>query len=266
MQFEFRDYKSILPFLRNRRRRFLKLVPEVVTDLGRASRVLDIGCGDGRISAAIAGKARCHTLAIDSSPDAAEATRQWVAEKRLERYVETAHLAWERLDGQPYDRILAIHLLYHIDRSHWQKFADWALDHLSPGGWLVVVTTSKTAHLHNYFADVGVIENMVHRVQSLEGPYGSYVFGEEFHPLTNNAWKSYRTRFTVQWPFGRANLRHRDTAKVEQAWLKLFSFIYRLPVQTLREEFGGELRRRLEHANLDLRIEGRDVVHVLNKP
>lgn len=266
MEFRFRDYQSILPFLRNRRRRFLKLVPDVADGLSRDSQVLDIGCGDGRIAVAVADKTHSQILAIDPSPDAVEATRQWVAEKRVEQFVETAESSWTRVDRGPYDKILAIHLLYHIERPTWTAFKQWALDRLSSSGTLIVVTTSKTAQLHNYFTDVKVIENMIRRSPSLEGPYGYYVFGEQFDDIIGDVvhhW--YRTRFSIQWPFGKASLRHRDISEVEQAWMKLFSFVYRLPIQALREEFGGELRRRLEHANLDLRIEGRDVVHVLRK-
>jgi SAM-dependent methyltransferase len=269
MTFRFADYRTILPFLRNRRRTFLDLVPEVAEGLDRDSSVLDVGCGDGRIASLLARRSKSQILAIDDSEAAVDATELTIAEAHQEKFVRIELASWADLTTCTFDTILAVHLLYHIDREQWLTFIDSMLARLNPGGKLVVVTTSKKSELHNIFASADVVRNMVKRQASLEDVYGDYIFGEDVTAALGAAFtiRSYRTRFPIKWPFKkpRENVEQRLDAH-SAAWVKFFSFMYRLPTQTVITEFGGLLREKLVRANMKLTIEGGDVVHVITRP
>lgn len=269
MTFRFADYRTVLPFLRNRRRTFLDLVPEVAEGLDRSSSVLDVGCGDGRIASLLARRSKSQILAIDDSEAAIDATALTIAEARQEKFVRIEMASWTALTSCTFDTILAVHLLYHIDNSEWLTFINSMLSRLNPGGKLVVVTTSKKSQLHNLFATADVIKNMVKRQTSLEDAYGAYIFGEDVSDVLGATFssKSYRTQFTIKWPFKkpRENI-EQQLDEHSAAWVKFFSFMYRLPPQTILTEFGGLLRDQLLRANMKLTIEGGDVVHVITNP
>lgn len=266
MSFKYRDYKAILPFMRSRRSGFDKLVPHILEGLDKESSVIDVGCGDGRIAALVASKTKCRVSAIDTSPDAVADTLSFIADRKLEKYVDVSHLSWEHADTQSYDKILAIHLFYHLDSRVWPEFLDWALKHLNPGGQIVLVTTSATSELQNFFVSNNIIRNMVDRKSSLESAYGNYIFGEDVENILDfDTAIRYRTEFTISWPYSAPSLKFKEDYEIEYAWLKLFSFVYRLSPQLIKEEFGPILEERLASKDMKLTIQGGDLVHVITK-
>jgi ubiquinone/menaquinone biosynthesis C-methylase UbiE len=107
----------------------------------RGQRVLDIGCGTGRVAAALAERELCKVWAVDREPAMVERARAQLPRGAQARVAEAEALpfkdAW-------FDRALMRLVVQHLERE--PAFAE-ARRVLAPGGRLVVATFD-----HDHFA------------------------------------------------------------------------------------------------------------------
>jgi tRNA (cmo5U34)-methyltransferase len=129
----------------------------LVRDLSRAlpGRVLDLGCGDGRLTAlALAVYPKSTALCVDMSPPMLEAAQQRFAEDT--RVTFATHDLDEKLpfDG-PYDAIVTSLAVHHVtDERKVTLYAEIA-QLLAPGGVFcnLEIVKSPTQRLHDQWRD-----------------------------------------------------------------------------------------------------------------
>ena len=92
----------------------------------RRCRVLEIGCGDGELAAALRG--RCSVVAIDQDPRAVTAARR--------RGVDARRAHWPDFGDGSFDAILFTRSLHHVDDLG--KAIAHAVRQLRPGGRLLI--------------------------------------------------------------------------------------------------------------------------------
>jgi SAM-dependent methyltransferase len=117
----------------------LAALPDLVTQLVRGCRVVDVHCGGGRWLAAMARRfPEAHLLGVESQPDNVARAMRLVQEAGLED-----HIRIEARDEATFDRPgefdLAYfqHALHKLDRPMESLAAAWRA--LRPGGWLIVL-------------------------------------------------------------------------------------------------------------------------------
>jgi SAM-dependent methyltransferase len=108
---------------------------EFVRSLGRVERALDIGCGDGRLTAELDA---AHLTAADVSPMALERARRRLPEATLVELEPDSPLP---LDDGSFDLVLATETLEHVRDV--QLFLSEARRVLRPGGLLAITTPAS---------------------------------------------------------------------------------------------------------------------------
>jgi len=115
-------------------------VPRTLGKLGRVaavgpgSAVLEVGCGLGRLTAALAGVAG-HVTGIDISAHAVAGARRAVPQGNVEFHVADA-LTWK--SARRFDLILAMAVFEHFAPREQERFLNRARRWLAPGGRLVL--------------------------------------------------------------------------------------------------------------------------------
>lgn len=100
---------------------------------GPVERILEVGCGDGRLAARLRNPARA-LIAIDLDPENAAAARR--------RGVNARAANWIGFEAGSFDAILFTRSLHHIGPL--QQAVQRAASHLAPGGRLIVDDFSYT--------------------------------------------------------------------------------------------------------------------------
>ncbi|PWT94262.1 MAG: hypothetical protein C5B54_00280 [Acidobacteria bacterium] len=108
-------------------------------EIAPQSKVLDAGCGRGTITAWLAEKG-CDVVAIDSSEERIEHTRQHLSEKRLTSHakLEVSHLP-DLFPEDHFDVILDCFSWWHI--SDWGRLYNLSRKNLKPQGKLIILDT-----------------------------------------------------------------------------------------------------------------------------
>lgn len=112
---------------------------EIVRLAGRlapGSRVLDLGCGDGRNALHLAGSG-LEVEALDVSLAGVRKLRVRAADAGVRVRAWVQDLATLRLQGA-YELVIAHGVLHLLDRDSWQAILRSMKDHTAPGGWNVV--------------------------------------------------------------------------------------------------------------------------------
>ena len=112
---------------------------------GTGMRVLDMGCGYGRLLRLMAASG-LNAVGVEINPEIVEANRKaglvcWSAEE------------FERSTEQ-FDAILMAHVIEHFAPAELLKFMDSCLDHLKPGGRLIVATPLMSDYFYDDFDHV----------------------------------------------------------------------------------------------------------------
>jgi SAM-dependent methyltransferase len=111
--------------------------PWILRVLGRRSRVLDVGCGDGLLLTRLAATAD-HVVGLEPDPAAAAAARARVADLSAVAVVETGFLDYR--PAQAFDAVVFVASLHHIGL---EVGLGRAVELLAPGGVLVVVGLAR---------------------------------------------------------------------------------------------------------------------------
>jgi 2-polyprenyl-6-hydroxyphenyl methylase/3-demethylubiquinone-9 3-methyltransferase len=107
-----------------------------------ARRVLDVGCGAGLLSEAMAGEG-ARVSAIDASPEIVEAARLHLIDSGLEvDYHESTAEEWAAAHAGAYDVVTCMELIEHVPDPASLLHACAAL--LRPGGHLLLSTINRT--------------------------------------------------------------------------------------------------------------------------
>ncbi len=94
------------------------IVPELEKAPGRSLRILDLGCGHGRLTVPLAGWAYSgRVVAVDFSPDSLEAARRLCAEARLSNveFIESDAATYARsVPSGWFDAVVCAEMLYNL--------------------------------------------------------------------------------------------------------------------------------------------------------
>lgn len=131
---------------------------ELLVQLGdlRGRRVLDVGCGTGRLAALLAERHLCRVWGIDVSPEMVA-----VARERVPRGVGLKVAAAEDLPfrDNTFERAVMTLVVHHLDRP--RAFAE-LMRVLAPDGRLALLTfdprTFEGYYLNEYFPSIGPID------------------------------------------------------------------------------------------------------------
>ena len=118
--YEFSDYYG------GERADVLPLLPD---DLGRASSMLEVGCGRAATGALIRERSGCRVVGLELNPEAAATAR-----KRIDRVIQGDVQTVE--PGETFDAIVAFDLFEHLTDG--QAFLERAVGWLRPGGRIVL--------------------------------------------------------------------------------------------------------------------------------
>ena len=103
------------------------------------ARVLDLGCGPGRLAELLAGRG-CTVVGIDVDPDALEAAANWCEQVVLADIDEAAA---RPETGEPFDAVCLLDVLEHLRQP--EEVLRWAAKLLRPDG-VIVVSLPNVAH------------------------------------------------------------------------------------------------------------------------
>jgi cyclopropane fatty-acyl-phospholipid synthase-like methyltransferase len=108
-------------------------------EIAPGAKVFDAGCGRGMITCWLAER-KSHVVAIDSSAERVEQTRELLDERNLEQYVtlEASHLP-DLFPENRFDVILDCFSWWHI--SDWGRLFSLSRKNLQPQGRLVILDT-----------------------------------------------------------------------------------------------------------------------------
>jgi SAM-dependent methyltransferase len=117
----------------------LSILPQLVADLSRGGRVIDIHCGGGRWLVAMAQRFPGITLVgVEVEPDSAARARAAVAAEGLDDRIEIREAAATDLDPIPtYDLAYFQYALHQLPDAAGALQAAWSA--IQPGGWIVVL-------------------------------------------------------------------------------------------------------------------------------
>jgi tellurite methyltransferase len=143
-------------------------IVELATTLPKNSRILDLGCGDGR-NALFLARHGFEVTAIDISLNGIRKLKQLAGKEGLEVDARIADMVDFEMDAR-YDLVIAHGSLHLIARHSWQRLIDRMQDATSGGGYNVIAVFTDTlpipddlrpfaiglfrsAELFDYFAD-----------------------------------------------------------------------------------------------------------------
>lgn len=125
-----------------------------------AARVLDVGCGKGRLTRKAASRVAGHVIGIDWSPEMIAAARARTSGGRVS-FVCAEFMAWS-VDQAPYDCIMSAATLHHMDTG---RAIERMVALLSPGGRLVIHDVRRTSgFLDQLSAVIGLAWDAVRRL------------------------------------------------------------------------------------------------------
>jgi tellurite methyltransferase len=118
-------------------------IRKVMNRLPKGGRMLDLGCGDGRISLYFAERGY-DVLGMDVSPRAIDKLN-YLAKSRDLRVNARVQRMEDFVFEHNFDVIVAHGTLQLLDRSVWQRLLKDMLHHTKPGGYhIVIVLTDRT--------------------------------------------------------------------------------------------------------------------------
>ncbi|MFZ2530007.1 MAG: class I SAM-dependent methyltransferase [Rhodococcus sp. (in: high G+C Gram-positive bacteria)] len=114
--------------------------------LGRGSRVLDAGCGTGRVGLELARRGH-HVTAVDLDPVLVDQART-----HSELTVHRADLATLNLPGEPFDAVVAAgNVMVFLEPGSERRALAAIAAHLRPGGVFVAGFTTRSAYRPEQF-------------------------------------------------------------------------------------------------------------------
>ena len=127
-------------FDRTRKNLFWPPLKKIVDSLPNGARILDLGCGDGRLLNYL-GQRQIEYVGLDNSPELlAIASTNYPGAKFIQGNILALNQAEELKSLAPFDCILAIAVWHHLPGRNWQvKAIQDALSYLTPNGRLVIV-------------------------------------------------------------------------------------------------------------------------------
>lgn len=180
--------------------------PWIISHLPPSSKVLDLGCGAGFLSHALANAGHCVT-GIDLSENSLEVARKFDSTKRVDyRFADATSLD---LPSKSFDAVCAMDLLEHVENPH--AVIQEASRLLKPGGffffhtfnrnffsWLVVIkgvewfvkNTPPDMHVYRLFIKPGEMSKMCQQ----EGLIVQQMRGANLKMLSSSFWRMLWTR------------------------------------------------------------------------
>ncbi|MBG81338.1 MAG: SAM-dependent methyltransferase [Phycisphaerae bacterium] len=135
----------------------LKQIDVLAQSIGPGLRVLDVGCGNGAISAWFHSQG-CTVVGIDASPSGIEMARKAHPDIRFEeQLIETDLL--DRLQEDPFDLVISTEVVEHLYAP--RDWANGSFHALKPGGHLI-----GTTPYHGYIKNLAI---------SITGKFDSHV-------------------------------------------------------------------------------------------
>jgi SAM-dependent methyltransferase len=136
---------------------------ELVAELPvRCERVLDLGCGDGRLLALVRqARPGVEGVAVDYSPPMLEAARERFAAEIADGWVTVAeHDLTDSMDGLraadgPFDAVISSFAIHHLDHGPKRALYAEVFERLRPGGLFANLehVSSASIRLHEAFMD-----------------------------------------------------------------------------------------------------------------
>jgi SAM-dependent methyltransferase len=127
-------------------------MPRVVERLKKAgaTHALDLGCGTGRHVVYLA-KSGFSVFGLDHSPEAIRASRQWLADEKLDADVRVQDFA-EPLpfEDRFFDAIISVQVIHHADKATILKVVQEVTRVLKPGGFLFVTVPKLQNQARQY--------------------------------------------------------------------------------------------------------------------
>lgn len=132
------DYSIIAPQFSEKRQKFWSEMHDFAESLGPGDRVLDLGCGNGRLYDALQDKS-IHYTGVDNSPELLDFAKKRWGESESRRFLlgDAMNLDWWK--GEKYTVVFLIATLHHIPSENLRKkVLENVGQVLSPNGFLIM--------------------------------------------------------------------------------------------------------------------------------
>ena len=157
---------------------------ELVPTLPSNARVLDLGCGEGRLMLPLA-EAGFEVVGVDVSESGVSKAKRIATDRGLEIDASVADLNTFEIDGD-FDLMISDGVFHNIHREHAERLITEMKAHTRPGGWnLVKLFTTKVApppELAKFHIGLWEEEELFDRYQGWEFTIRSSFILEDEHP------------------------------------------------------------------------------------
>ena len=153
--------------------------------LGKQSKIIDVGCGEGQNAFYLAKHGYCNVDAFDLSEHGIEKLRQRSRKESILLNAFTADLTTYQFE-QAYDMVMSFGTLHFVQKADWKAFINRAKAHTNPGGIHIMQIFTDTVPASKDIAPFAIglakdaeIKELYNDWEILQ--FKSYIFEDE-HP------------------------------------------------------------------------------------